>query len=325
MLLLPSIRFAHEVYVLTPAQVSADKQEHINLFSTLQSTHNLIIFLLFSFGALALLALLLKIKFTSPARRLDKLIDRGSVWAPDFIRVIFGASLIFSAMHNSLFGPELPLSDFSQAGLIKPLLYICGTALIVGLFTRLISLVFTIIWLTAFAAKGWYMLTYINYLGEALALILVRYQSFGLDRFIFRPLPKQKKSLFIKPEWALPVIRILFGFSLLYAAFNIKFLHPNVSLDVVNRYHLTNYFPFDPLMVVFGAAMTEVLIAMLFMVGLLQRFNIALFVIFVILSLAYFKESVWPHYLLFGIALGIFFDKPDVLSLDRLLERKYKK
>ncbi len=94
-----------------------------------------------------------------------------------------------------------------------------------------------------------------------------------------------------------------------------------LSLDVVNRYHLTHYFPFDPLFVVLGAALIEVTVALLYMAGLLQRFTTVIFLVFMSLSLIFFKESVWPHYLLIALGIGIFLHQPDKWALDRYLFR----
>jgi uncharacterized membrane protein YphA (DoxX/SURF4 family) len=123
-------------------------------------------------------------------------------------------------------------------------------------------------------------------------------------------------------NWGMPVARVLFGFALLYTAISVKIVYPAEPLQVVNQYHLTNFFPFDPGFVVLGAGLTEVLIAVLYMLGLLQRLTTIVFVTFIVLSLLYFKEAVWPHYLLLGLGIGIFLHKPDAWSLDYLLFKK---
>lgn len=316
-MVLPTFKFAHEVYVLTPSQITGDKHHHQDFFADLHSAHNVKLLLAYSVATLAVMALLVWLKTKRPLQKLGQMIDKAGRFAPDIIRVVFGLSLILSAKHNALFGPELPLSSFPQGAFIKWALYIFGSLLILGLATRIISILAIVVYVAAFWSRGWYMLTYINYFGEALALVLVPFQAFSVDGLInrFRRLPGK----FTKPNFALPATRIFFGFSLLYAAINIKVLNPSVSLDVVQRYRLTDYFHFDPIMIVFGAAMVEILIAVLYMAGLLQRVNTVVFITFITLSLFYFKESVWPHYMLIGLAIGIFLDKPDRFSLDRRL------
>ena len=114
----------------------------------------------------------------------------------------------------------------------------------------------------------------------------------------------------------MPIARILFGLSLLYAAVNVKIFHPALSLDVATSYNLSKFFRLDPEMIVLGAALSEITIALLYIFGFMRRVTSILFIIFVTLSLLYFKEDVWPHYLLLGLAVGIFLHKPDILALD---------
>lgn len=312
-------RFAHEVYVLTPQQISHDKHEYSpNVFHTLSNSHNLHLFIAISLLALIILGFALFLKSTKPFRKLGKLIDRTTIIAPDIIRIAFGVSLIISAKNNAVFGPELPLPSFPLAGLLRIALVVIGITLTLGIFIRLFSWLAILLWVFVFATKGWYILTYTNYLGEAIAVVLLSVQTLSFDSLIAR-LRHIKVTRPKFEQYSMPVARLLFGFSILYAAINVKFVASALSLDVVNRYHLTHYLPFDPLFVVLGAGLIECLIAVLFLLGLLQRFNTVFFLMFLALSLLFFKESVWPHYLLIALSIGIFLHKPDMWTLDRHL------
>ncbi len=322
MLIMP--RFAHEVYVLTPGQISHDKYKHSpNVFHILSNSHNLRLFIIFLLVTLVTLGFMLFLKSTKVFQKLGKFIDKATVIAPDVIRIAFGVSLIISAKNNAVFGPELPIDSFPLSGLLRIALIVIGIALILGIFIRLFGWLAVLLCIFVFVSKGWYILTYTNYLGEALAVVLLPMQTISIDGLIARlkrtKIPRPKYE-----QYSMPVARLLFGFSLLYAAVNVKFITSALSLDVVNRYHLTHYFPFDPLFVVLGAGLIEILIAVLYMLGLLQRFNTVFFLIFLTLSLAFFKESVWPHYLLIALGIGIFLHKPDVWALDRYLFAKRK-
>lgn len=320
-------RFAHEVYVLTPGQIDHDKYEHSpNVFQSLSSSHNLRIFIIFLLVTLATLSFVLFLKSTRIFQKLGKFIDKATAVAPDVIRIAFGISLIISAKNSAVFGPELPMDSFPLSGLLRITLLVIGIAITLGIFIRLFGWLAVLLCLFVFVSKGWYILTYTNYLGEALAVVLLPMQTISLDSLIARI----KRAKVPRPryeQYSMSVARLLFGFSLLYAAVNVKFVTSAVSLDVVNRYNLTHYFPFDPLFVVLGAGLIEILIAVLYMLGLLQRFNTVFFLIFLTLSLLFFKESVWPHYLLIALGIGIFLHKPDVWALDRYLfaERKFVK
>ena len=317
-------RFAHEVYVLTPEQINHDLGLHSpNVWRSLNNSHNLRLFILFSLLMLGILGIALFLKATKPAQRLGRFLNRATIIAPDLIRVAFGVSLLISASNNTVFGPELPISNFPLPYLLRASLIVIGAALIIGMFTRLFAWLAVVMFFYVLAANGWYMFTYLNYLGEALAIALLPTQMLSLDAFI----AKLRHIKPIKPRYesySMPVARVLFGFSIIYAAVNVKFVTSALSINVVNQYHLTNYFPVDPLLLVLAAGLIECLIGFMYMLGLLQRFNTVFFLIFLALSLAFFKEDVWPHYLLIALAIGIFLHKPDNWALDGRLFSKQK-
>jgi len=312
-------QLAHEVYVLTPGQTILDQQaDSPNPFTALSDPANVKLFLLFAVLTLAILVFALFLKSIKPMQRLGKFIDKASVFAPDLIRVAFGASLVLSATNNSLFGPELPLYSFPMPEVFKVLLLVAGIGLILGVLTSLFAALAGLFFVYGFLYEGIYMLTYVNYLGEALAVMLFPVQNFSVDRLILR-LRKLKPA---KPKFAkysMPTARLLFGFSLLWTALSVKLADSALSLDVVEQYNLTDYFQFDPLFIVLGAALVESLIAILYMLGLLQRFNTVFFLIFLTLSITFFKEDIWPHYLLIALGIGIFLHKPDDWALDKYL------
>lgn len=318
--------FAHEVYVLTPKEITADEHApSVSIFEPLKSSHNVKVFLTYSAIIIFVILMALILKSLPVFKKIGQFIDKGTFFAPDLIRVFFGVSLIFSALHNGVFGPELPIDNFSFHQLLKPLMFGAGLLLILGIRTKFLGYIAAGLWLFAFLDRGWYLLNYANYLGEAIALILMPNQIFSLDSLVARWRHKKSKPKSSSERWAIPVARVLFGFSLLYAAINVKFVTTTLSLDVVNSYDLTRYFHYDPLFVVLGAGMIELLIATLYMLGLLNRLNSVVFMVFMTASILFFKESVWPHYLLMGLAFGIFIHKPDKLALDGKLFKSHNR
>lgn len=318
-MLILSQLFAHEVYVLTPQDILTDMQQFSpNPFMALVDSGNIKLFILFSLATLLILGLALYLKSTKFMQKVGKIIDKASVFAPDIIRIAFGASLILSATHNSIFGPELPINSFPLPELIKIVLLVVGAGLIVGLFSKLLASMVIVLFGFTILFEGIYMLTYINYFGEALAVLLFPMQNFSIDKLI-----KKLRNTTIKlskyQKYSMPVARLFFGFSLIWTAVSIKLADSSLSLDVIEQYKLTDYFQFDPLFIVLGTAFIECLIAILYMLGLLQRFNTIFFLIFLILSINFFKEDVWPHYLLIALGIGIFLHKPDNWALDKYL------
>ena len=313
---LPFQLFAHEVYVLSPDKIDKGIADHsVNIFNALSSSYNVFLFFVCA-GLLALIVLAaLYLRSTTPFVRLGKTVDKSSAWALVVIRVAFGASLLFSAANSSLYGPELPLSSFPLAGLLSPVMAIAGIALVLGFKIRLFATLTIILWLLAFASKGFYILTYINYLGEGIALVLLPATKLSIDGLLNKGRSKKYKY----EQYSLPIARIVFAFSLLYTAITIKFATTMLTLDVVRDFELTRYFPFDPLFVVLGAALIEVLVGILFLTGLLQRFTAAIFLFVMTLSLIFFGESVWPHTLIIALGVGLFIHKPDKYTLDSWL------
>ncbi|HSW88423.1 MAG TPA: DoxX family protein [Candidatus Saccharimonadales bacterium] len=323
-LFLPRTVFAHEVYVLTDSQIDTDLHMHsLNVFSSLNSVANLLWFLFFAACAIISLSISFVISFSRWGIAVAKKIKRFDKFALPIIRVVFGISLIYSAHYTSLFGPELSLAHMPGANLLGIALYAAGILVIVGLFTQFVTIVLLCIFLLAIVSFHEYMLTYVNYLGEMLVLLLIGGDAYSLDRLFF----KKFQAFRIKnaPLLAISILRISFALSLLYAALYVKFLHPALSYQVVIQYHLTKFFPFDPLFIVLGAGCIEVVIALLFLFGVNMRWNILFFAFWATLSLLFFGESVWPHYILFGICIGLFLYGYDQYTLESWLAKQTKK
>lgn len=304
--------FAHEVYVLSQDKIDSGMNDHgINIFSALNEPRNVVLFFVFAalIGGIVAAAFFLRRAgvFSGLGQRLDK----SSAWALVIIRIAFGASLLFSVANGALYGPELPLASFPFTTLLSGVMVVSGVALIVGFQIRLFAVLSTLVWLFAFLAEGVYILTYINYLGESLALILLPARKLSIDGLLSKSPPHFKHE-----AYSLPIARILFALSLLYTAITIKFTTTVLTLDVVRDFELTRFFPFDPLFIVLGAALIEVLVGLLFLIGFLQRFTSVIFLVVMILSVIFFKESVWPHILIIALGVGLFIHKSDKYTLD---------
>src|SRR5581483_10157934 len=143
------------------------------------------------------------------------------------------------------------------------------------------------------------MMTYINYVGEFLVLMAFGARTYSLDGLLFGPsgwMEKYRKyeNLFL---------RFCFGFGLVYAAINIKFIHAILTLDVVNDYHLTQFhllFPHDPLLVVLGAGLAEIAIGLFIIFGFQLRLTLIVMLFYVTLS---FSAS-WSGHTIFSMESG---------------------
>lgn len=314
-LLFPRVVSAHEVYVLSDTQIQHDLHDtSLNVFHAINSFSDTVWFLFFALFAITTLFISFVISYSKWGIHAANIIEKLSHFAFPVIRIVFGVSLIYSAHYHSLFGPELPLSHLLGGEVWMIIMYIAGVMVILGVFTRIVALVLLALFSVSVVAYHEYMLTYINYLGEIIVLLLIGGETWSIDNMFFK-----KVALFGSNNLqylAIPILRISFAISLLYAALYVKFIHPALTYQVVLQYHLDKVFPFDPLFVVFGAGCVELVIALLFLFGINMRWNILFFAFWATLSLIFFGEAVWPHYILFGISIGLFLYGYDTLTIE---------
>ncbi|PJE75695.1 hypothetical protein COV04_03810 [Candidatus Uhrbacteria bacterium CG10_big_fil_rev_8_21_14_0_10_48_11] len=298
---LPFLASAHEVYVLGDEAIAHDSvNSSTNPFMAIASSESQFAF--WAFLGIVLVLLVLIISLSRWAERLlDPLLFKLKPYAPAIERVTIGASFLASAYYGALFGPELPLSSIVGGVLVlRIVLVVIGVLFIFGIGKRVAAVVALIIFADATLQYGFYMLTYLGYLGAALMPLILG------------------RAALVKKEQALAsfVLRVLFGFSLLYASFYAKFLHSSLALATVTRYHLTNYFHFEPLFLVLGAMIVEMLLGFFYIMGFEIRFTSILFIGFIGVSIAFFGEAVWPHIILFGTALALFVHGYDHFSIE---------
>jgi uncharacterized membrane protein YphA (DoxX/SURF4 family) len=131
-------------------------------------------------------------------------------------------------------------------------------------------------------------------------------------------------AAFLEP-YSFLILRVLFGSAVFFASFYAKYFHSNLALATVTEYHLTNYFPFTPLFLVLGAFIIEALLGLCFALGFEIRFAALVFTCFLVSSIMFFGEAVWPHIILFGVNLTLFAHGYDKYTLEMaVFERKRK-
>lgn len=295
--LIPLGASAHEVYVLShesiASGIASDSPNPFEAFAT-----NRFQFFLWGFIAFVVVS---TIFFASITHRLEMFFEpfltRLRPWAAPVARVTLGVCLIASAYNDALFGPELPLSDFGPYGtLIRVALLVAGILVLFQRFAKQGALIALVIFMIASFWYGWYILTYVNYLGEILLALFL-----------------------IKPVWepyAFLALRVGFGVSIAFAALYAKFIHSNLALSVVLEYDLTRYFQFEPLFVVLGACIIEILIGIFFIVGFEIRHTVLFFLFWIFVSLLFFGEAVWPHLVLVGVNIALFMYGYDDLTVE---------
>lgn len=315
---------AHEMYVLTPRQISdAGSLPPINTYLALTSPTNFRLSLAVALVVAAVLVGNMLLRETKFGVRVSAWFGKGETWGTLLVRLTLAASLAASAYTGSFLGPELSIGAFSASLLIRTILYIVSAFLALGLFTEVAAGVAFILFLVGGGVFGWYVITYFNYFGEILALLLFGSRFFSVDRLLFGKLKRFQQGR----QYETLILRICYGVALSFAAINIKFLHPLLTQTVVTEYHLTTFhllFPSDPLLIVFGAGIVELLIGVFIAIGFQTRLINMVVLFYLTLSLLFFQEAVWPHLMLYGISLKLLFS-PDVWGADYFIHRSRAK
>lgn len=310
--------FGHEAYVLTKEQFNQGmSQLNPNPFSALQNGENFKIFVEVTLGVLVLIVTYLIFLLSEVGAKFDQAITRLARFGPLITKLTIAASFFFSVQTNSFLGPELSLSSLFFPEVIKFCLILISYMFLLGFLTEVASIAALAIYLLSFSVFGFYMLTYANYLGEMIVLMIFGSRIFSIDKYLFGV----KKIADSLQQYEVGIVRVFYGLALCFAAINVKFLHPILSMTVVDQYHLIRFnylFPQDSLLVALGAALSELTIGVFIILGFELRLAVLVSLFYITLSLLYFKEAVWPHLLLYGISLNLLINK-EQLSVDQFL------
>ena len=316
--MLPLVASAHEVYVLSPDETQSGISSHpFNMLAVLQADFGQVAF----WGCIALIVIggVFLISIMQPVERFfEPYFRRGRKYAPLIARVTVGVSFLAAAYFKASFGPELPLEAAygSLTPVVQGVLALIGTLIIFGIYARAAACVALGLYGFSVYLHGQYMLTYTNYLGEIIVLLILgakhaKIKGRGVcSRFARRLEP-----------YSMAILRVCFGVSLLYAALYAKIMHNMLALQVAelplgHANNIASYLHFEPHFLVLGAAIVEVLIAVFFIVGFEIRFTSLFLEFWLSLSLIYFGEVVWPHLILIGIPIAFIFYGYDTYSIE---------
>ncbi|HVY36270.1 MAG TPA: hypothetical protein VG982_03315 [Candidatus Paceibacterota bacterium] len=323
--LFPTIVSAHEAYVLPYTTFWEGMKQPFSghAFDALKNPHNVHITIVIIVCTFVLLGLNFLFSKTRLGTRAHLFIERYAHLGPHFVRITIAAAFFFSALSGTFLGPELHGTLFSYPHLLQITLFAISIMIAIGFLTELAALVGIIIYINGLVVFGPYLFTYLNYFGELIVLLLFGMRVFSLDRFLFGPLRRLRS--FEKYETV--IVRVLYGLALIYAAVTVKLLHPQLTVLVVNTWHLTQFhwlFPSDPLLITFGAGVVEAVIGLFIIFGFEMRLTVLVSLFYITLSLLYFRELVWPHLLLYGISFNLLV-QPEVFTLDHLIFRHHRR
>ena len=319
--LIPYTADAHENYVLTKDQIAYDiTTKTPAIWNSLASSDNLKVAITVAIFSCFGVIVYFLFSLSSWGEKFSNILLKADGIGHIILRFALGISFLASAYFNSFLGPEISLNSMPLSIVFRILLYILGAILILGMWSELtgaVSLILLII--TTFYYKE-YMLTYFNYFGEFISLILFGSSIFSLDKLFKR----NKKNSVTLHNWETAIIRVTYGVSVIYPAITYKLAHPQIIVDIVTRYNLTQFhwlFPHDPLLISLGTGLTQIAVGTCLIIGFETRLNSFVTFILMTMSVLFFKEAVWPHYILLALALYLIFNNGGGFSLDSYIAK----
>ncbi|MDD5691752.1 MAG: hypothetical protein PHP10_01085 [Candidatus Omnitrophica bacterium] len=324
--LTPVACFAHEAYVLPreffwKVMRSPPDPRALDALKKPQDFH---IFVTVVAGVSAFLFLNFLFRQTSLGKKLHAGIEKLAPAGPVFVRLAIAAAFFISAASGCFLGTELKLAQLPAGPLVKMLLYACSISIFFGFLTELAGFLSLAVFVTGFTVFGGYMMTYFNYLGEIIVLLFFGLRHWSFDAALFGKLRGWRERLDI---YSTTIVRVFYGIALMYAAITVKFLHPDLTVKVVKDWHLTQFhwlFPSDPLLVTLGAALAEAIIGLFIIIGFELRATVIISLFYITLSLMYFREIVWPHFMLYGISLNLIVE-PERFTFDHIIFARHRK
>ena len=324
---LPTLTLAHEVYVLDEATVAAGlATSSPNPFSAYTGNE----YEFFFWGLVSFIVLstvLFATLFHAFEHSLWPLFSYLKRFAQPLVRITVGLCLLSFGLAGELYGTEIDFEELfgPLSVVLQGLFIVSGAATILGIYTRTIAVLSIAAYAYSALILGPYVLTYTDHLGGYMLLLILGAGSWSLENLLHRGYlrPSVRSRLQVFVPFAFPVMRMLFGFGVMFAAVYAKFIHSELALNVVTQYHLTDYFPFEPLFIVLGALIVEFLAGLMIFFGVAVRWTGLFLIFWLTLSLLYFQEAVWPHIILLGLGLAIFCHGYDRYSLEGRFFKKH--
>lgn len=311
LLTLGGVAQAHEKWFVSPEQMQQfSQQARPEVFTSFNPINlGLLVMALIVIGALLALDLALREKRIG-RETCGKLLSMRDL-VPPALGITTGVILIYSGVHRQFFAENLDLMRVDPSWIYFPLSYaqiLLGLCLMIGLYTRLVSLVVLAAYLAVaflFGFREW--LDYIDVIGVALFLAILGRGNFSLDeRFNIRFLDLSQYK-----EYAMPLLRIFVGLDLMVLGINDKFFNPYVAMTVVQEHHLNfmqglGFTGFSDALFVLGAAAVETSVGLMIVLGIVTRLiSVILTVLFTITLVIFGPLELIGHLPIFAAVFAL--------------------
>ncbi len=110
------------------------------------------------------------------------------------------------------------------------------------------------------------------------------------------------------------IITVFMSIELMLNAVNLSFITFSYQLKQVDG-HIYSFF-------VMVVAAAEAAVGLAIILGFQTRLNSAITLGLYIMSIIFFKEAVWPHYILLALGVYLIINKGGGYSLDKLIEKR---
>jgi hypothetical protein len=209
---------------------------------------------------------ILSLKFLMPHG--EKAFDK----AASAFTMIAGAFLVIAATHEYLFSPNLTIEHGVPAVFVY-IQFVIGLAFLLGVYARLAALALAAIWVLGFPTIGAVpMIEDIWILSTAAFVFIMGNDYFSLVSFrAVAPLAHRYRA------YALPLLRVGTGATLLVLGFSEKILHPEFGVNFLSQYHW-NFMalagiPYSDYLFTLSAGAVESLFGLVFILGIVTRLN----------------------------------------------------
>ncbi len=237
--------------------------------------------------------------FVTLRRRLEWL----GHYSPNLARILVALLLMASWQTGTLLTPQFGAPIQSPAlSLVIWAQLIAGILLLIGLGTKLASILFALIYLTTFAILGIHGLDHLAMLGLAIFLFIEGGGTLSLWGLTERILPKHKMmTAFFNSlrKYSLLVLRFTLGLSLVWLGLTEKVLAPALTSYAIVKYGVP-YFP-DLTVFTFVFGVFEIVLGFHFVLGLFNRVVSAIYLGLLFSAVPIFGEWI-NHFYLFAAA-----------------------
>ena len=193
--------------------------------------------------------------------------------------MVAGAFLMIGGTHEYLFSPNLSVEAGIPMTLIM-LQFVLGISFLLGVFARVSALALIALWIAAFPFAGWVaMLEDVWVLSTALFILIMGNEYFSVVKF--RALAHITKRY---QAYALPILRMGTGLTLLTLGFSEKIMHPEFGINFLRQYDW-NFMQlmglqYSDYLFTLSAGVVESLFGLVFILGIMTRLNALVVAIF---------------------------------------------